>query len=240
MEELLTLFLRYGWQICIAGLIGSILIGIIKTPIKVKVLKKLSNLPADSEAVKHTENALDTMIFLGTYVMSIGLAAAYLTLMNLIISFNTIISSSFQIWLVQNVVYGVWKKLGLKRILIYIIEGFNKAIISRLDKNKDGKVSFTEAAETLTGLIKNGKIEVDALLKLAEETSPGIVTEILQNATKEEKATTKAANDIVTPNVIVPTNDAKKIMTALTHEAKLEETKEDKPSARKSNSAVKF
>jgi hypothetical protein len=240
MEELLTLFLRYGWQICIAGLIGSILIGIIKTPIKLRVLKKLSNLPADSEAVKHTENALDTMIFLGTYVMSIGLAAAYLTLMNLIISFNTIISSSFQIWLVQNVVYGVWKKLGLKRILIYIIEGFNKAIISRLDKNKDGKVSFTEAAEVLAGLIKNGKIEVDALLKLAEETSPGIVTEILQNATKEEKATTKAANDIVTPNVIVPTNDAKKIMTALTQEAKLEETKEDKQSARKSNSAVKF
>jgi hypothetical protein len=240
MEELLTLFLRYGWQICIAGLIGSILIGIIKTPIKVKVLKKLSNLPADSEAVKHTENALDTMIFLGTYVMSIGLAAAYLTLMNLIISFDTIISSSFQIWLVQNVVYGVWKKLGLKRILIYIIEGFNKAIISRLDKNKDGKVTFTEAAEALTGLIKNGKIEVSELLKMAEETSPGIVTEILENATKEEKESTKETSNISTSNVIIPTNDAKKIITALTQEAKLEETKEDKPSARKSNSAVKF
>lgn len=240
MEELLTLFLRYGWQICITGLIGSILIGIIKTPIKAKVLKKLSNLPADSEAVKHTENALDTTIFLGTYVISIGLAAAYLTLMNLIISFNTIISSSFQIWLVQNVVYGVWKKLGLKRILIYIIEGFNKAIISRLDKNKDGKVTFTEAAEALTGLIKNGKIEVSELLKMAEETSPGIVTEILENATKEEKESTKETSNISTSNVIIPTNDAKKIITALTQEAKLEETKEDKPSARKSNSAVKF
>lgn len=240
MEELLTLFLRYGWQICITGLIGSILIGIIKTPIKAKVLKKLSDLPADSEAVKHTENALDTTIFLGTYVISIGLAAAYLALMNLIISFNTIISSSFQIWLIQNVIYGVWKKLGLKRILIYIIDGFKQAIISRLDKNKDGKVTFTEAAEALTGLIKNGKIEVSELLKMAEETSPGIVTEILENATKEEKESTKETNNISTSNVIIPTNDAKKIITALTQEAKLEETKEDKPSARKSNSAVKF
>ena len=240
MEELLTLFLRYGWQICIAGLIGSILIGIIKTPIKAKVLKKLSNLPADSEPVKHTENALDTTIFLGTYIISIGLAAAYLALMNLIISFNTIISSSFQIWLVQNVVYGVWKKLGLKRILNYIIEGFKKAIISRLDKNKDGKVSFTEAAEALTGLIKNGKIEVSELLKIAEETSPGIVTEILENATKEEKENTKETNNISTSNVVIPASEAKKIITALTQEAKLEETKEDKTIARKSNSAVKF
>lgn len=240
MEELLTLFLRYGWQICIAGLIGSILIGIIKTPIKAKVLKKLSNLPADSEAVKHAENALDTTIFLGTYVISIGLAAAYLALMNFVISFNAIISSSFQIWLVQNVVYGVWKKLGLKRILKYIIDGFKKAIISRLDKNKDGKVSFTEAAEALTGLIKNGKIEVSELLKIAEETSPGIVTEILENATKEEKESTKETSNISTSNVIIPTNDAKKIITALTQEAKLEETKEDKTIARKSNSAVKF
>ena len=240
MEELLTLFLRYGWQICIAGLIGSILIGIIKTPIKAKVLKKLSNLPADSEPVKHAENALDTTIFLGTYVISIGLAAAYLALMNFVISFNAIISSSFQIWLVQNAVYGVWKKLGLKRILIYIIDGFKKDIISRLDKNKDGKVSFTEAAEALTGLIKNGKIEVSELLKIAEETSPGIVTEILENATKEEKESTKETSNISTSNVIIPTNDAKKIITALTQEAKLEETKEDKTVARKSNSAVKF
>lgn len=184
MENLLSLFVKYGWQICVLGVLGSILIGIIKTPIRARVFRGVKDAPVDDIKLKHMENVFDSCVFIGTYVIAVLLAVGYLLYIQQL-AWLTVVSASFQVWMVQSVCYGIWKKMSIKRLLETIIKSIKASLIKRVDKNKDGRISFEEATEAIQSLIKNGTIDINKVLEIAEESVPGIVADIVEQVSTE-------------------------------------------------------
>ena len=89
-------------------------------------------------------------------------------------------------------VYGVWKKLGLKSFLLVLARLFVK------DTNKDGQISMDEVISQLRVAYKDGKISigdlVDDITKNAEDNLEGVVTELTkdQEVTPEVETVAKA------------------------------------------------
>ena len=49
----------------------------------------------------------------------------------------------------------------------------------------DGRISFEEATEAIQSLIKNGTIDINKVLEIAEESVPGIVADIVEQVSTE-------------------------------------------------------
>ena len=190
MAEIIDLIIANGIWIFLVGAITSILLGIIKTPIKTKVIN--DSLTEDER--KKKSNIFDTFAFLATYVLAfIGAIIYYLVLTGGGFQILEILKLVAPIWLAQSMVYGFWKKLGLKRLL----QMFIKLIIK--DANGDGKITIDEAILQLKGAYKNGKLDVNMLVKSitsnSEENLGEVVKEVVENSeiTKEDEAMVKAA-----------------------------------------------
>lgn len=189
MAEIIDLITANGIWIFLVGAITSILLGIIKTPIKTKVIN--DSLTEDER--KKKSNLFDTFAFLATYVLAFIGAIIYYLVLTGGFQILEILKLVAPIWLAQSMVYGFWKKLGLKRLL----QMFIKLIIK--DANGDGKITIDEAILQLKGAYKNGKLDVDMLVKnitsTSEENLGGVVKEVVENSeiTKEDEAIVKAA-----------------------------------------------
>ena len=189
MAKIIDLIIANGIWVFLVGAITSILLGIIKTPIKAKVIN--DNLT--EEVRKKRSDLFDTFAFLATYVLAFIGAIVYYLASTGGFQILEILKLVAPIWLAQSMVYGFWKKLGLKRLLQMLI----KLIIK--DANKDGKITIDEAILQLKGAYKNGKLDVDTLVNditsNAEENLESVVTEVVENSeiTKEDEAMVKAA-----------------------------------------------
>lgn len=174
MESIINLVLGKGLWPLVVGIITSILIGAIKTPIKKAVIKD----GLDEKTKLHRENVFDTLVFLGSFVMAFLGAMVYSLILSRAFLIMDIIGFTPYVWLAQSMVYGIWKKLGLKRLLQLIL----KLLIR--DRNKDGKISLDEAIAMVKDAFKNGKLDVDELLKNSVENVCENIENVLTEATE--------------------------------------------------------
>lgn len=174
MESIINLVLGKGLWPLVVGIITSILIGAIKTPIKKAVIKD----GLDEKTKLHRENVFDTLVFLGSFVMAFLGAMVYSLILSRAFSIMDIVSFTPYVWLAQSMVYGIWKELGLKRLLQLILKLLVK------DRNKDGKISLDEAIAMVKDAFKNGKLDVDELLKNSVENVCENIENVLTEATE--------------------------------------------------------
>lgn len=175
MESIIKLILDRGIWVLVVGIITSILIGAIKTPIRKKVIRE----DLEESVKTRREHIFDTIVFLSTFVSAFLGAMCYYLIINKVFVLGEIASLSLSVWLAQSMVYGIWKKLGLKRLLQLILKLFVK------DRNKDGKISLEEAVAMVKDAFKNGKLDVDELLKETVDNACENMEGVLIEATKE-------------------------------------------------------
>lgn len=175
MESIIKLILGRGIWVLVVGIITSILIGAIKTPIRKAVIRE----DLEESVKTRREQIFDTVVFLSTFVSAFLGAMCYYLIINKVFVLGEIANLSLSVWLVQSMVYGLWKKLGLKRLLQLILKLFVK------DRNKDGKISLGEAIAMVKDAFKNGKLDVDELLKEAVDKACENIEGVLVEATKE-------------------------------------------------------
>lgn len=227
MESLLTLLKEFGWQLFLVGVLSSILVGVIKTPIRAALNKKYPD--KETAGYKKMETIFDTCVVLGTYLMSALAALLYLFLAKLF-TWKALLSSSLSVYAIQSACYLVWKKLGLKKILELLWEQIVKLFHKIFDRDKDGKITFEEATQTIQGFVKDGKLDVKGILQLAEEEIPNFAENVVKSLTEE------AGEDAQ----VDPKEEAKKIKEAAKEAAKLakEELKAKKKEASEDKSEV--
>ena len=159
MDGIIKLIQEHGVWVFLVGVITSLVIGIIKTPIKNKVIPD----GLDEEEKTKRENIFDTVVFFSTYIFAFLGAIIYYLIINRSFSILPILSLSLPVWMAQSMSYGIWKKLGLKRLLELLLKLFIK------DKNNDGSISLDEALAQVKNAYKNGKLDLDTLIKDATD-----------------------------------------------------------------------
>lgn len=159
MDGIIKLIQENGVWVFLVGVITSLVMGIIKTPIKNKVISD----SFEGEEKTKRENIFDTVAFFSTYIFAFLGALVYYLIINKTFSIMPILSLSLPIWMAQSMSYGIWKKLGLKRLLKLLLKLFIK------DKNKDGEITLDEALAQVKNAYKNGQLDLDTLIKDATD-----------------------------------------------------------------------
>lgn len=174
MESIIRLVSEQGIWVFLTGVITSILIGAIKTPIKAKAI------PADLDEAKKAkrEHIFDILVFIGTFVMAAIGAIVLCAITYKCLKALPVFKYSLSIWLAQSLVYGIWKKLGLKKLVQLLLKLFIK------DTNKDGQITLSDAIEMVRNAWKNGKLDVDELLKESVDNATENLGETLSEASK--------------------------------------------------------
>lgn len=175
MDGIIKLIQEQGVWVFLVGVITSIIIGIIKTPIKNKVIPDSLN---EEEKIKR-ENIFDTVTFFSTYIFAFLGAIVYYLIINRSFSILPILSLSLPIWMAQSMSYGIWKKLGLKRLLGLLLKLFIK------DKNNDGEITLDEALAQVKDAYKNGKLDLNTLIKDATDNAVENFDETIAQAGQE-------------------------------------------------------
>lgn len=175
MDGIIKLIQEQGVWVFMVGVITSIIIGIIKTPIKNKVIPDSLN---EEEKIKR-ENIFDTVTFFSTYIFAFLGAIVYYLIINRSFSILPILSLSLPIWMAQSMSYGIWKKLGLKRLLGLLLKLFIK------DKNNDGEITLDEALAQVKDAYKNGKLDLNTLIKDATDNAVENFDETIAQAGQE-------------------------------------------------------
>lgn len=175
MDGIIKLIQERGVWVFLVGVITSIIIGIIKTPIKNKVIPD----GLDEEEKTKRENIFDTVAFFSTYIFAFLGAMIYYLIINRSFSILPIFSLSLPVWTAQSMSYGIWKKLGLKRFLELLLKIFIK------DKNRDGEITLDEALAQVKDAYKNGKLDLDTLIKDATDNAVENFDETVAQAGQE-------------------------------------------------------
>lgn len=175
MDGIIKLIQEHGVWVFLVGVITSIIIGIIKTPIKNKVIPDGLN---EGEKIKR-ENIFDTVTFFSTYIFAFLGAIVYYLIINRSFSILPILSLSLPIWMAQSMSYGIWKKLGLKRLLELLLKLCIK------DKNNDGEITLDEALAQVKDAYKNGKLDLNTLIKDATDNAVENFDETIAQAGQE-------------------------------------------------------
>lgn len=183
-----TLFQSYGWQLALVALVGTFLTSWLKIPMKY-LLKKGTSESAD--------NNFDTAAFVLGFVVAIILGCIYTVTASssgwlynvgedgtkeiIKANFELYISNGFGTWYYQLAYYGIWKKLGAKRLLSLV---WSK-IKTVFDKNHDGNIDLDEAASFVTGLLKDGKLNIEEVLATLKTIAPSIADDVITGITEE-------------------------------------------------------
>ena len=175
MDGIIKLIQEHGVWVFLVGVITSIIIGIIKTPIKNKVIPDSLG---EEEKTKR-ENIFDTVTFFSTYIFAFLGAIVYYLIINRSFSILPILSLSLPIWMAQSMSYGIWKKLGLKRLLELLLKLCIK------DKNNDGEITLDEALAQVKDAYKNGKLDLNTLIKDATDNAVENFDETIAQAGQE-------------------------------------------------------
>lgn len=192
MDGIIKLIQERGVWVFLVGVITSIIIGIIKTPIKNKVIPD----GLDEEEKTKRENIFDTVAFFSTYIFAFLGAMIYYLIINRSFSILPIFSLSLPVWTAQSMSYGIWKKLGLKRFLELLLKIFIK------DKNKDGEITLDEALAQVKDAYKNGKLDLDTLIKDATDNAVENFDETVAQAGQELDEADKVAVSEADPQVL--------------------------------------
>lgn len=180
MQEAVKIISESGIWVFLVGVITSIIIGIVKTPIRGKLIDCLE----DGEVKTQRENLFDTLVFLSTYVIAFIAAMVYYAIDTKSFSIGEISKLSLPIWLSQSLAYGAWKKLGLKRLL-----GFISRLIFK-DTNKDHKISIDEALTQIVTNIKEGKLTLGGLMSAVSVNLDEVVSDIAKEVEDTEEGKT--------------------------------------------------
>lgn len=201
MDGIIKLIQEHGVWVFLVGVITSIIIGIIKTPIKNKVIPDGLN---EGEKIKR-ENIFDTVTFFSTYIFAFLGAIVYYPIINRSFSILPILSLSLPIWMAQSMSYGIWKKLGLKRLLGLLLKLFIK------DKNNDGEVTLDEALAQVKNAYKNGKLDLDTLIKDATDNAVENFDETIAQAEQELDEADKVTVNEADPKALeaIPVSETK-------------------------------
>lgn len=188
MDGIIKLIQEHGVWVFLVGVITSLVIGIIKTPIKNKVISD----GLDEEEKTKRENIFDTVVFFSTYIFAFLGAIIYYLIINRSFSILPILSLSLPVWMAQSMSYGIWKKLGLKRLLELLLKLFIK------DKNNDGSISLDEALAQVKNAYKNGKLDLDTLIKDATDNAvegfDDTIAQVGQELDEADKVTVNEAD----------------------------------------------
>lgn len=191
--KLLEIISKYGWYVLVLAFIGCVLVGVIKTPINRAIKKKLEVTEASEEKKKRVNAIYDALVYLGTYVIAALLAVGFNYIFKRGLSILDMLNLSLQIWLLQNTFYGIWRKLGLKKILCLIGAGIAKLFKKNLDKDGDGKISADEISGAVQGVMSDGKVDANKLFGKVTSQIPNLVLDVVTEAATE--ADEKISND---------------------------------------------
>lgn len=203
--NLVSLLESYGWQVAIVGLIGMIVVGILKKPFKLVVNKIAKKEISDT--------GFDTAAFLLGFVVAIILGVVYSIValhcgwlysyvdgVRVLETYTWVhwITTILGTWGFQVAYYNIWKKLGLKRILLIIWRGIVAVFKRMLDKNKDGSVTVDEAVSTVTDLLHSGKLNIDQVLSSVAAAAPQVAADVISAVTEEagEEGKVNLAQDV--------------------------------------------
>lgn len=194
MTDLFTLFTRYGWQLALVALLGTIIVNLLKTPFKKLTAKILKTTPeALSEA--NFDVAASILSFLVAAILGITYSIIASTCGFLTVEidgavvvkkleFMGYVSNVMGTWVYQVVFYNIWKKFGLKRILAIIFT----AIKSRIDANKDSKLTIEDLLVLITKLKKDGKITSEEIIEIIRQEAPKVADEIISTISADDSA----------------------------------------------------
>lgn len=195
MDGIIKLIQEHGVWVFLVGVITSLVIGIIKTPIKNKVIPD----GLEEEEKTKRENIFDTVVFFSTYIFAFLGAIVYYLIINRSFSILPILSLSLPVWMAQSMSYGIWKKLGLKRLLELLLKLFIK------DKNNDGSISLDEALAQVKNAYKNGKLDLDTLIKDATDNAVEGFDDTIAQVGQELDEADKVTVNEVDPKVLEAT-----------------------------------
>ena len=134
MSGIVEVLRNYGWQMCLAAFIGTLLVGLIKTPINKAIKRKLDKTEADEAKRKKVNAFYDSLVYIGNYLIALLVSVIYIYVFKLGFGVVKLFEMSLQIWLLQNAFYGIWKKLGLKGLLEVIFSGVIKWVKNFFDR----------------------------------------------------------------------------------------------------------
>lgn len=194
MTDLFTLFTRYGWQLALVALLGTIIVNLLKTPFKKLTAKILKTTP---EAL--SESNFDVAASILSFLVAAVLGVAYSIIASTCgfltveidgaivakkLDFMGYVSNVMGTWVYQVVFYNIWKKFGLKRILVIIFT----AIKSRIDANKDSKLTIEDLLVLIAKLKKDGKITSEEIIEIIKQEAPKVADEIISTINADDSA----------------------------------------------------
>lgn len=190
---LVEILRQYGWKICILALIGCILVGIIKTPINIAIKRKLDKISADEAKRKKVNTIYDSLVYIGNYLIALIATVICNFIYTMRLPVKELFEMSLQTWLLQNAFYGIWKKLGLKGLLLVLFRGLRNWFKNLFDKDDDGKVTPSEVNDTVQDFVKDGKLDSGKLFGKITDKVPNLVVDIINEAS--EAADVEISND---------------------------------------------
>ena len=212
------LLANYGWQLAIVGLIGTIVVGLLKKPFNSLIRK-------GKEGETKAEQTFDVVAFVLGLVIAVALSCTYTALAqhfgwlysaeDLKIEYNVLLylSNSLGGWLYQILYYQIWKKVGLKRLWDIIKNKVKKLF----DKNKDGKIDGDELSAIILGMLKNGKLNIDEIISTVTAVAPEVAQEVIDQVTEEAGE----AGKVDTDDAVAKLNEITQTLLAGIPESKL-------------------
>lgn len=230
MSDLTTLLSQYGWHIAIVGLIGTILIEILKIPMNSIISKKFP------DSYSNTQKMDSIWFILGLAVAAIlglvySVIASHTDILSRFATSGQGITTTVTAWtyftnifgtlLFQTIYYSIYRKLGVKKILQILL----KTILSLFDKDDDGQVEILESIQTIQNLFSDGKITKEEISQILSEVAKETISDVTEQAGEEATVDkseqisniTDLANNVVQT---IPNDYAKLVATMLLKLAK--------------------
>ena len=201
--DIATFFRTFGWQISLVALIGTLIVGWLKTPVRRIVTKKSTE--------ETLESNFDVVAFILGFCVALIIGVIYSALATNLGwvdqsgTFGVYVYNSLAVWAGQIIIYQIWKKLGVKRICLIAWTFLKNLVKGLLDKNKDGVITVDEAFKTIEGLVKDGTLSINQVLDGIAYAAPSVIDELLSyigdeagdDATVDTKANISKLHDIL-------------------------------------------
>jgi hypothetical protein len=179
---------RFGYHIAIVGLLGMLVIELLKVPMNRILNKRFPKVVANAEK-------FDLVAFLLSFIVAVTFAVVY----SLIVSYTNFIrliggdnlvgqlsvfgylTNILGVWLFQGAFYSIYKKLGIKRLLKILFSSIATSIKKFFDANRDGKVDVDEAIAKIQTLLDQKRISGEEIASIAID----IVANSMETVAKE-------------------------------------------------------
>lgn len=194
MTDLLTLFTRYGWQLSLVALLGTIIVNLLKTPFR-KLTAKILRTTTEELSDSSFDVAASILSFLVATILGVSYSIIASTCGFLTVEVDGVIvakklefmgyaSNVMGTWVYQVVFYNIWKKFGLKKILVIIFT----AIKNKIDANKDSKLTIEDLLILISKLKKDGKITSEEIIEIIKQEAPKVADEIISTINADDSA----------------------------------------------------